>query len=129
MDYFATHPQATIRYFASEMILNIHSDASYLSESRAQSRTAGHYFLGSIPKKGEPIPINGAIYVHSGILKFVVTSAAEAELGALFLNAKEGKILRTILEELGHAKPPTPIHCDNLTAVGIANVTVKKQHS
>ena len=76
MDYFATHPQATIQYYASEMILNIHFDASYLSESRAQSRTAGNYFLGSIPKKGEPIPINGAIYVHIGILKFVVTSAA-----------------------------------------------------
>ena len=85
--------------------------------------------LVPFPKKGEPIPINGAIYVHSGILMFVVTSAAEAELGALFLNAKEGKILRTILKELGHAKPPTPIHCDNLTAVGIANDTVKNQHS
>ena len=80
------------------MILNIHSDALYLSESRARSRNAGHYFLGSIPKKGDPIPLNGEIYVHSGILKFVVTSAAEAELGALFLNAKEGKILRIILE-------------------------------
>ena len=80
------------------MILNIHSDALYLSESRARSRNAGHYFLGSIPKKGDPIPLNGAIYVHSGILKFIVTSSAEAELGALFLNAKEGKILRIILE-------------------------------
>ena len=75
------------------MILNIHSDASYLSEPQDQSLTAGHYLLGSIPKKGEPIPLNGAIYVHSGILKFVVTSAAEAELGALFLNAKEDNIL------------------------------------
>ena len=37
MDYFATHPHATIRYYASDMILNIHSDASYLSESRARS--------------------------------------------------------------------------------------------
>ena len=89
MDYFATHPQATIRYYASEIILNIHSDASYLSESRARSRTAGHHFLGSIPEKGEPIPINGAIYVHSGILKFVVTSVEEAELGALLLMQKK----------------------------------------
>ena len=129
MYYFATHPHATIRYYALEMILNIHSDASYLSELRAQSRTEGHYFLGSIPKKGEPIPLNGAIYVHSGILKFVVTSAAEAELRALFLNAKEGEIIRTILKELGHAQPPTPIHCNNLTEVGIANDTVKKQRS
>jgi hypothetical protein len=34
-----------------------------------------------------------------------------------------------ILEELGHQQPPTPIHCDNATATGIANDTVKKQRS
>jgi hypothetical protein len=28
LDYLATHPDATIRYHASEMILHIHSDAS-----------------------------------------------------------------------------------------------------
>jgi hypothetical protein len=28
LDYLATHPDATIRYHASDMILNIHSDAS-----------------------------------------------------------------------------------------------------
>ena len=66
------------------MILNIHSNASYLSEVRARSRTAGHVFLGSVPSKYNPIPLNGAIYVHSGFLKFLVASAAEADLGTLF---------------------------------------------
>ena len=42
--------------------------------------------MGSVPKNGQPIPLNGAIYVYSGILKFVVASAAEAKLGALFVN-------------------------------------------
>ena len=42
LDYLATHPNATIRYRASDMILNVHSDASYLSESRARSRAAGY---------------------------------------------------------------------------------------
>ena len=50
LDYLATNPDAKIRYYKSDMILNIHSDASYLSESRARSRAAGHYFLGSIPE-------------------------------------------------------------------------------
>ena len=109
------------------MILNIHSDASYLGETRARSRVAGMYFLGSVPKPNEPIPMNWAIYVHTGILKFVVASAAEAELGTLFLNCKEGTVIRLILEELGHKQPPTPIHWDNSTAVGIANGTMKKQ--
>jgi hypothetical protein len=30
LDYLATHPDATIRYHTSDMILHIHSDASYL---------------------------------------------------------------------------------------------------
>ena len=45
-------------------------------------------FLGSVTSKYKQIPLNGAIYVHSGILKFVVASEAEAELGALLLNTK-----------------------------------------
>eukprot|EP00978_Attheya_sp_CCMP212_P034671 scaffold146465_cov33-Attheya_sp.AAC.1 len=44
--YAATNPNATIRYWASDMILQIHSDASYLSEPKAKSRASGHYFLG-----------------------------------------------------------------------------------
>ena len=32
LNYAATHPNSKIRYTASDMILHIHSDASYLSE-------------------------------------------------------------------------------------------------
>ena len=88
------------------MVLNIHSDASYLSENGAKSRMAGQYFLGSVPKKDRPIALNGAIFVFCGILKIMVASAAEAELGALFLNCKEGKVRRLTLEEMGHMQPP-----------------------
>jgi hypothetical protein len=35
-----------------------------------------------------------------------MSSAAEAEIGAVFINAKEGAVLRTTLEELGHPQPP-----------------------
>ena len=108
------------------MILNVHSDASYLSEPGAKSRVAGVYFLGQEPQDGKPIILNGNVFIVCGILKFVVASAAEAELGALFVNGKESKILRLILHEMGHPQPPTPIHCDNKTATGIANDTVKK---
>jgi hypothetical protein len=38
LDYLAAHPDATIRYHASGMVLHIHSDASYLSVSNARSR-------------------------------------------------------------------------------------------
>ncbi len=73
------------------MIMNIHSDASYLSEPLARSRTCGHFFMGSTPKNGEPIFINGAFYVKTTIMRFVVASGAEAELGALFRNCQDGR--------------------------------------
>jgi hypothetical protein len=55
LDYLATHPDATIRFRASDMIMNVHSDASYLSESNARSRACGHFFMGWTPKDGDPI--------------------------------------------------------------------------
>ena len=41
LDYAATNTSAIIQYKASDMILHIDSDASYLSEPRAHSRTGG----------------------------------------------------------------------------------------
>ncbi len=55
--------------------------------------------------------------------------AAEAELGALILNAQEAKVFHLVLDELGHPQPPTPIHIDNTTTVGIVNNTIKCQQS
>jgi hypothetical protein len=111
------------------MIMNVHSDASYLSESDAQSWACGHFFMGWSPKDGNPIKLNGAFFNLCAILHFIISSAAEAKLGALFLNCKEGMIFRLTLEELEHPQPKTPIHCNNATAVGIANNTVKRQCS
>ena len=112
-----------------KMILNIHSDALYLSEPQAKSRVTGHFFLVDIPQDNKPIMTNGNIFNVCAILKFVVRLAAEAELGALFINAKAGKFVRLILQELGHPQPATPIHCDNNTPAGIANDTMKKHRS
>jgi hypothetical protein len=51
LDYLATHPDATIPYHASDMILHIHSDASYLSVSNARSPLGGLFFSGEqIPR-------------------------------------------------------------------------------
>ena len=67
------------------MLLNIHSDASYLSEPQAHSHVSGNFFLGDTPAKGQLIVLNGKKYVFCGILKFVMASAAEADLGSLIL--------------------------------------------
>jgi hypothetical protein len=70
---------------------------------------------------------NGVILIISKVLKHVMSSAAEAEIGAVFINAKEGAVLRTTLEELGHPQLPTPMETDNTTATGYSNGTVKQK--
>ncbi len=129
LDYLAGHSDAKVRFHASDMILNIHSNAFYLSEAKARSRTCGHFFLGWMKRDGEPIRLNGAFHVSKTILRFVVASAAEAELGALYHNCQTGIIFRLTLSYMGHPQPQTPVHCDNATAVGIANNTIKRQCS
>ena len=81
------------------------------------------------PQDDKPIKLNGAFFVLCTILRLVAASAAEAELGALFLNAKQAKIFKITLEEMGHPQPPTPVHIDNSTTVGIVNNTIKRQKS
>ena len=86
LDYLSGQSEAKICFNASDMILNIHSNALYLSEAKACSRACGHFFLGWMPKDGEPMHLNGAFHVSTTILRLVVASAAEAELGALYHN-------------------------------------------
>jgi len=65
----------------------------------------------------EEIPINnGAVLNISQIMKTVMSSAAEAESGALFINAKTAVSMRQTLEEMGHSQPRTAIQTDNSTA-------------
>ena len=92
LDYLASNQNAKVRFHALDMVLNIHSDASYLSELGARSRACGHFFMGWMPKNGEPIKLNGAFYTSSSIMRFVVASAAAAELGVLFQNCQTGMI-------------------------------------
>jgi hypothetical protein len=45
------------------------------------------------------------------------------------MNAKEGAVLRTTLEELGHPQPPIPMKTDNTTATGYSNSTIKQKRT
>ena len=127
LDYLAPHSEATVRFHTSDMILNIHSDVSYLSKANTHSRVCGHFFMGWKSNPTQPIKLNGAFFTLCAILRFVMAFAAEAELGALFLNCKQATIV--LLTLMGHPLPPMPIYCNNSTEVGIANNTVKQQRS
>ena len=108
------------------MILKVHSDASYLSEPKAKSRVGGHYYLG---QDDDNTTSNGPVHTTATVLKHVVSSAAEAEYGAIYTNAKAAVPLRQALIDMGHPQPATPIQINNDTATGLANQTIKQKHS
>ena len=78
-----THPDATIRFVTFQMLLQVHTDASYLNEPKAQSTVGGHYFLGDANTPEKPIKLNGAVHVLYTILKHVAASTAKSEPGSL----------------------------------------------
>jgi hypothetical protein len=74
LNYCATHPDAELIFRASGMVLHNHSDAAYLLNcirSKKQSRRV-YIYMGN--HKGQPQIIK--------IIKSVMSSAAEAEIGA-----------------------------------------------
>ena len=86
LHYAATNPDAILAYEKSEMVLAIHGDASYLSEPSARSRVGGSFFCSS---NVDDLPNNSAILNIFKVLKAVMSSAAEAKLVALYINARE----------------------------------------
>jgi hypothetical protein len=87
------------------------------------------FFHGMDTKKWRTHSFEWAFHVSSTILRFVVASAAEAELRALYHICQMGIIFRLTLTEIGHPQPKTPVHCNNAMAVGIANNSIKRQRS
>jgi hypothetical protein len=63
------------------------------------------------------------------VLEHVLSSVAEAEFGAIFVNAKEGTVTRTNLSEMGHKQDATELKTDNSTAYCIINNTVQQKRS
>jgi hypothetical protein len=103
------------------MILWAHADAGFHNESKGCSRAGPHIFMS----KNHPFPRhNGPILSISKILKFVMSTAAKAELGALYTAAKEIVPLQQTLNKMGWSQPRTPIQTDNSTAVGVTNITI-----
>ncbi len=126
LDYLATQEDAVLSYHASDMVLAVHSDPSYLSEPKACIRAGGHFFLLSdtiIP------PNNGSVLNTAHIIKNVMSSATEAELAGLYIMARIVVYIRIILEELGHKQPPTPLQTDNAMGDTVINGKVQPKQT
>ena len=132
LNYAATHPDVSIQYHASCMVLDV--DSAYLSVRKARSRVGGFRYLSSVLTnvKKPPVmtqPLNGPLHAVYTTIENVMASASEAEMGALFINGQKVMILRTILYALGHQQPPTPIRKDNSTVSSITNNTIRQRRS
>ncbi len=121
LDYVATHLPDGIVYRSSDMILCTHTDAGFLNETNSCSRAGAHIFLS----KNDPFPhFNGVILSIAKIIKFVMASAAESELAALFVTAREMIPHWQTLIAMGRPQPKSPIQTDNSTAAGVTNKTI-----
>ena len=135
MDYVHTYPNAVIRYYKSDMILYVDSDAAYLVLPKARSRIAGHFYLGNnpppLPTKPHPVSTNGPILTVCKALRHVVSSSAEAETGEAFHNSKEAIPIQRLLTLFGHPQPPdgTPFKMDNAVTVGFIHSNIRQKQS
>ena len=92
LNFCANNRNPKVRYYASDMQLCGHTDASYLSVSKARSRAAAYFYLSTddgalLPpdhKLKLPARPNGAVHVMSTFMRQVLSSATEAEIDATF---------------------------------------------
>ena len=108
------------------MVLAVYSDASYLSESKTRSRAGGHFFISndvSFP------PNNRAVLNIAQIMKTIMSSAAEAEIGAMYVNAQEAVPAQESLNEMGHRQPQTPIQTENTAAHSVVTNNVQPKRT
>jgi hypothetical protein len=121
LDYVATYPNDGIVYQASNMILCAHADAGFLNETNSHSWTGTHIYLS----EDDPFRcFNDAVLSIAQIIKFVMASAAESELAALFVTSREMIPHRQTLIDMGWPQPRSPIQTDNSTAAGVTNNTI-----
>ena len=123
LNYAASNPNAKIWYRASDMILQLDSEAAYLVCPEARSRAGGFFFLGNKDRN----LFNGPIHVLAKSIKGAMASAAEAEVAAMFMNAREAVPTRQGLIALGQPQLATPMNTDNSTATGIINNNIKQK--
>ena len=135
LNVFAKIRNPKVRYYARDMQLCGHTDASYLSVSKARSRAAAYFYLsnndGALlpPDHASKLPErpNGAVHVMSTVMRQVLSSATEAEVSTTFYGCQDAFPLRKTLSNLGHVQEATLIITNNACCEGILNNTVKQR--
>jgi len=128
LQYLYWHRNEAIKFTPQEMILQCHSDASYLSEPISKSRIAGIFWIGEDIILNPKYKIDGVISVDTHVVKNICTSIAEAEYTACFNNCITALRYQSFLEDLGYPQiTPIKIYVDNDCSKGVANRTSKEK--
>ena len=131
MDFLATHLATKKRFYAGNMQLNIESDAAYLVLPGARSRIAGYFSLHANPHPTKVYSknYNAPIHVECLTIKNVVSSAAEAECGGLFLNYGTAIGICNTLIGMGYPQGKTPVITDNSTPKSFVHSEMRVKRS
>jgi hypothetical protein len=98
-----------------------HMDTGFLNETNSHSCAGAHIYLS----ENDPFPrINGTVLSIAQIIKFVMASAAESELAAFFVTAREMIPHRQTLIAMGWPQPKSPIQTNNSITAGVTNKTI-----
>ena len=89
-----------------------------MAEPKSRSRAGGHFYLDLADEAEEEDPASVPVYNIAQIIRNVMASAADAEIGALFVNSRFAIPARQLLKEMEQPQPPTQIQKDDTTALG-----------
>ena len=130
LQYLTTYPNARIRFYASDMILYVDSDVTYLITDKGKSRLAGYFYCSNKSTTIPPKPrLNEPVHVECKLLCHIVTSAAEAETAGLFVSGQKVIEIQQMLNALGHTQKMIPIKTDNATAASFVKDMLKQKRS
>ena len=103
------------------MILCTHADAGFLNKTISCSCARAHIYLS----ENDPFPrFNSDFLSIAQIIRFVMASAAEAELAVLLCHSSQDDPAQANTHWHGMAPPKIPIQTNNSTAVGVTNKTI-----
>ena len=103
------------------MVLCAHYDSGFNNERKGRNLAGVHIFLS----ENDAMPrCNDSVLTLAQIIKFVMSFASEAELGALFITSQEMVAMRNTMEEIKWAHPKSPIQTDNSDASGVVKNTI-----
>ena len=112
LNFCANNLNPKVRYYASDMQLCDHTDASYLSVSKYRSHAAAYFYLstddGALLLPNHKLKLsarpNGAVRIMSTVMRHVLSSATEVEVSATFYDCQDSAPYQTRWTTLGTSR-------------------------